>query len=120
MSAQPSTDYQALAEQIRHWGEELGFQQVGFADTDLSLAEQHLHQWLDRGMHGNMTYMASHGLKRSRPAELVPGTMRIISVRMDYLPANDDPQAVLDDPQRAFISRYALGRDYHKLMRNRL
>ncbi len=120
MSAQPSTDYQALAEQIRHWGAELGFQQVGFADTDLSLAEQHLHQWLDRGMHGNMTYMASHGLKRSRPAELVPGTLRIISVRMDYLPANDDPQAVLDDPQRAFISRYALGRDYHKLMRNRL
>lgn len=120
MSQQPSTDYQALAEQIRHWGAELGFQQVGFADTDLTLAEQHLHQWLDRGMHGSMTYMASHGVKRSRPAELVPGTLRIISVRMDYLPPDDDPRAALADPQRAFISRYALGRDYHKLMRNRL
>jgi len=120
MSEQTTTDYQALAKQIRQWGAMLGFQQVGFADTDLTLAEQHLHQWLDHGMHGNMEYMASHGLKRSRPAELVPGTLRIISVRMDYLPPNDDPEAVLADSEHAFISRYALGRDYHKLMRNRL
>ena len=120
MSAPTPTDYQALAEQIRQWGAALGFQQVGIADTDLTLAEQHLHQWLDQGMHGCMEYMASHGLKRSRPAELVPGTLRIISVRMDYLPPDDDPEAVLADTQCAFISRYALGRDYHKLMRNRL
>lgn len=120
MSKPHFTDYQALSEQIRQWGTELGFQQVGIADTDLSLAEQHLHRWLERGMHGNMDYMASHGLKRSRPADLVPGTLRIISVRMDYLPPDDDAHAALADPDRAFISRYALGRDYHKLMRNRL
>ncbi|MDF1530448.1 MAG: tRNA epoxyqueuosine(34) reductase QueG, partial [Sedimenticola sp.] len=94
------TDYQALAQQIRQWGHELGFQQVGIADTDLTLAEQHLHEWLNQGMHGNMAYMSQHGLKRSRPAELVPGTLRIISVRMDYLPANDQAEAVLNDPER--------------------
>jgi epoxyqueuosine reductase len=120
MSYPHCTDYQALAEQIRDWGAALGFQQVGIADTDLTLAERHLQQWLERGMHGDMAYMANHGLKRSRPAELVPGTLRIISVRMDYLPPGDDPEAVLADSGRAFISRYALGRDYHKLMRSRL
>lgn len=98
----------------------LGFQQVGIADTDLTLAEQHLNRWLADGMQGNMDYMARHGSKRSRPEELVPGTLRIISVRMDYLPPADDPEAILGDPEKAFISRYALGRDYHKLMRNRL
>ncbi|WP_428606273.1 tRNA epoxyqueuosine(34) reductase QueG [Sedimenticola sp.] len=120
MSTLSPTDYRALADQIRHWGAALGFQQIGIADTDLTLAEQHLHQWLERGMHGDMAYMASHGLKRSRPQELVPGTLRIISVRMDYLPPDDDGEAVLADPLLAFISRYALGRDYHKLMRHRL
>ncbi len=120
MSDTTTTNYRALAEQIRQWGAELGFQQVGIADTDLTLAEQHLHHWLDQGMHGNMAYMSQHGLKRSRPEELVPGTLRIISVRMDYLPPDDQPELVLADTERAFISRYALGRDYHKLMRNRL
>ncbi|MCW8889213.1 MAG: tRNA epoxyqueuosine(34) reductase QueG [Sedimenticola sp.] len=120
MNANSATDYQALAHQIREWGTELGFQQVGIADTDLTLAEQHLHEWLDQGMHGTMNYMSQHGYKRSRPEELVPGTLRIISVRMDYLPADDLADEVLNNPELAFISRYALGRDYHKLMRNRL
>ncbi|MCW8906437.1 MAG: tRNA epoxyqueuosine(34) reductase QueG [Sedimenticola sp.] len=120
MTRTTSTDYQVLAERIRHWGLELGFQQIGIADTDLTLAEQHLNRWLAEGMQGEMGYMARHGSKRSRPGELVPGTLRIISVRMDYLPTDDDPRAVLDDPEKGFISRYALGRDYHKLMRNRL
>ncbi|MCW8943734.1 MAG: tRNA epoxyqueuosine(34) reductase QueG [Sedimenticola sp.] len=120
MTLKTATDYQALARQIRQWGTELGFQQVGIADTDLTLAEQHLHQWLDQGMHGNMNYMSQHGLKRSRPEELVPGTLRIISVRMDYLPPDDQPEEILRNSDLAFISRYALGRDYHKLMRNRL
>ena len=120
MTANTDTDYAALAQQIRQWGGELGFQQLGIADTDLTLAEQHLHQWLEEGLHGNMNYMSQHGLKRSRPAALVPGTLRIISVRMDYLPPDDQPDAILNNPEMAFISRYALGRDYHKLMRNRL
>lgn len=110
----------ALASRIKTWGQELGFQQVGITDTDLSLAEQRLHQWLAAGMHGELDYMARHGSKRSRPGELVDGTVRVISVRMDYLPPNDDPSRQLDDPAAAFISRYALGRDYHKVLRSRL
>jgi len=120
MTRTTATDYRLLADRIRNWATELGFQQVGIADTDLTLAERHLNHWLAEGMQGEMEYMARHGSKRSRPQELVPGTLRIISVRMDYLPSNDDPQAILDDPEKAFVSRYALGRDYHKLMRNRL
>ena len=109
-----------LAEQIRQWAVELGFQQLGIADTDLTLAEARFESWLSQDNHGTMGYMAAHGKKRSRPELLVPGTVRIISVRMDYLPANDDPMSVLEDPSLAYVSRYALGRDYHKLMRNRL
>ncbi|WP_290650972.1 tRNA epoxyqueuosine(34) reductase QueG, partial [Aquisalimonas sp.] len=112
----------ALVERIRAWGRELGFQAVGIADTDLRTAEARLDQWLEAGQHGDMEWMARHGHKRSRPQQLVPGTWRVISVRMDYHPAAqaEDADAVLDDPARAFISRYALGRDYHKLMRKRL
>jgi epoxyqueuosine reductase len=113
-------DFTLLAEKIRDWGKSLGFQQIAFADTELSPAERRLENWLMAGHHGNMEYMASHGSKRSRPAELVPGTRSIISVRMDYLPTNDNATAVLADAKLGFISRYALGRDYHKLMRNRL
>ncbi|MET0106341.1 MAG: tRNA epoxyqueuosine(34) reductase QueG [Sedimenticola sp.] len=110
----------ALVRDIRRWGLELGFQQVGVCDTDLSLAEARFEQWAANHHHGEMAYMVSHGSKRSRPAELVPGTLRIISVRMDYLPADDEPMKVLENDSLGYISRYALGRDYHKLMRNRL
>jgi epoxyqueuosine reductase len=113
-------DLAALAARIRVWGRELGFQQVGIADTDLEQAEARLQAWLAAGLHGEMDYMARHGHKRSRPAELVPGTLRVISVRLDYLPPHDDPARQLADPAAAFVSRYALGRDYHKVLRNRL
>jgi epoxyqueuosine reductase len=110
-----------LAALIKRWGRELGFQQVGIADTDLALAEARLGHWLADGCHGTMDYMARHGTLRSRPGELVPGTLRIVSVRMDYLPEPlDQAPPVLADPTRAFVSRYALGRDYHKVLRRRL
>ena len=116
----PQTDLNTLALRIKRWGQELGFQRVGICDTELGEAEGHLARWLARDFHGEMSFMQRHGSKRTRPAELVPGTMRIISVRMDYLPDEADPQHILADPTRAFISRYALGRDYHKVMRRRL
>ncbi len=109
-----------LAEQIKIWGQNLGFQQIGIGDVELSSDERHLLNWLDAGRHGEMAYMARHGVRRARPPELVPGTARVISVRMDYWPAAADAEAVLEDPAQAFVSRYALGRDYHKLMRTRL
>jgi len=115
-----SIDYAALAREIKQWARQLGFQQVGISDTDLSRPEAMLESWLAEGYHGEMDYMAKHGRKRSRPSELVPGTLRVISVRMDYLFPGDDAGAVLADSQKGFVSRYALGRDYHKLMRNRL
>ena len=112
---------QHLALQIKQWGQALGFQQVGITDTDLSVAEQHLQAWLAKGYQGEMDYMHRHGLKRSRPELLHEGTVRVISVRMDYqTDAADSMHQQLADPTAAYISRYALGRDYHKLMRNRL
>ncbi len=117
----PDPDLEPLARQIKQWARELGFQQAGIADTDLGDAERAHLRWLERGYHGEMDFMARHGRKRTRPAELEPGTRRVISVRMNYLPdCEDDPEAILGDPARAFVSRYALGRDYHKLMRKRL
>jgi epoxyqueuosine reductase len=114
-------DFAGLARDIKQWGAELGFQQVGIADCDLSAAEPRLIEWLARGRHGEMDYMAAHGVRRSRPAELVPGTLRIVSVRMNYLPAAVRmAEGVLADPEAAYLSRYALGRDYHKVMRRRL
>ncbi|MFU8787565.1 MAG: tRNA epoxyqueuosine(34) reductase QueG [Methylobacter sp.] len=111
----------ALALLIKQWGQELGFQQVGITDTALQDAEAHLHSWLDNGFHGDMDYMQRHGLKRSRPALLHPGTVRVISVRMDYQTESSSAmKQTLADPAAAYISRYALGRDYHKLMRGRL
>lgn len=115
-----AVDFIALAEQIQRWGAELGFQQIGVADVDLGEHEGHLQRWLDRQFHGEMAYMARHGSKRSRPAELQPGTLRVITARMDYLPPDTQIIEVLTDPRQAFISRYALGRDYHKLIRKRL
>jgi epoxyqueuosine reductase len=117
----------ALAKRIKTWGGELGFDAVGISDTDLSAAEPTLQAWLAAGFHGQMDYMAKHGLKRARPAELVPGTLRVISLRMAYLPA----QLRLSDwraaqfarnavPGEAVVSVYARGRDYHKVLRNRL
>lgn len=115
-----TADAERLAEQIRSWGRELGFQQLGISTTDLQTAETRLEQWLANGCHGEMEYMAAHGRKRSRPELLLPGTVSIISVRLDYLPPNDQAAALLEQPERGFVSRYALGRDYHKLLRNRL
>ena len=124
-SQQPSTndtpDTRALKARIRHWGEALGFQQVGFADIDLSDTEQRLDQWLAEGRHGDMDWMARHGRKRTRPDELVPGTHSVIVLRMDYLPADSTPlEDLLDQPDKACISRYALGRDYHNVLRGRM
>ncbi|HEY6093850.1 MAG TPA: tRNA epoxyqueuosine(34) reductase QueG [Gallionellaceae bacterium] len=117
----PAIDYAALAARIKAWGNALGFQAVGISDTDLGEAEARMLQWLAQGYHGAMDYMAKHGTKRSRPAELLPGTQRVISLRMDYYPpAVRDSWEVLRDGERAFISRYALGRDYHKVLRNRM
>jgi epoxyqueuosine reductase len=116
-----SLDFRNLARDIKSWGRELGFQAVGIADTDLSLAETRFVHCLDQGYHGEMEYMCAHGTRRSRPQVLLPGTVRVISARMDYLPADARPiDAVLRDPERAFVARYALGRDYHKLVRRRL
>lgn len=114
-------DYVALTERIRGWAQELGFQAMGISDTDLSAAESGLLEWLAKGWHGELDYMASHGTKRTRPAELLPGTLRVISLRMDYAPPlARDGWEVLAEADQAYISRYALGRDYHKVLRNRL
>ena len=109
-----------LVETIRSWARELGFQQLGISDIDLAAHEAYLQKWLAAGYHGGMDFMAAHGTRRSRPGELVPGTCRVLSARMDYLPPGDDPDAALTDPERAYIARYALGRDYHKVLRRRL
>lgn len=112
---------ESLKQSIRNWGLELGFQQVGFSDIHLDEAESRLHAWLAQGMHGEMGFMAKHGSKRSHPAELVEATCSIISVRMDYKPeAMNGAAQLLEQSDKAYISRYALGRDYHKLMRHRL
>lgn len=114
-------DFHALAGSIRAWGAELGFAAIGFSDIELAADEAHLLNWLDAGFHGEMEYMARHGTRRSRPAELQPGTLSVISARMDYAPEDlAGAGQVLADPERAYVSRYALGRDYHKLIRSRL
>jgi len=113
-------DFATLAATIKMWGRELGFQAVGIADTDLSTAEPRLAAWIERGFSGEMDYMRRHGTKRTRPAGLVPGTLRVISARMDYRPDASDSSHILADRSRAFIARYAVGRDYHKVLRGRL
>jgi len=122
-SQKPVSDaeWTRLATDIKTWGKALGFQQVGISDIELGAAEARLRDWLAAGRHGSMDYMARHGTKRSRPRELVPGTLRIVSVRMDYLPPDAAPaETVLAQGNRAYVSRYALGRDYHKVLRRRL
>ena len=117
----PRIDYPSLAAHIKRWGQELGFQQLGISDTRLDSHEVYLLDWLDRGRHGEMDYMRRHGVRRSRPAELTPGTLRVITARMDYWPLEAaDADGVIADPARAYVSRYALGRDYHKVLRRRL
>ncbi|MCY1283853.1 Epoxyqueuosine reductase [compost metagenome] len=115
-----SLDLAALAQSIKDWGRELGFQQVGIAGLDLATHEAHLQRWLAAGYQGEMDYMAAHGTKRSRPQELVPGTLRVVSLRMDYLPGDTEMAQRLGEPEKAYVSRYALGRDYHKLVRKRI
>jgi epoxyqueuosine reductase len=110
-----------LAHDIKQWGLALGFDQIGITDTNLQAEEAYHQAWIAKGFHGEMDYMAKHGVKRTRPAELVPNTLRVISARLDYLPPNAlASQQVLQDNSKAFISRYALARDYHKVMRNKL
>ncbi len=113
-------DLAALAKQIKQWGAELGFQRVGIAPVELPEDERRLLDWLAAGRHGEMHYMARHGARRARPPELVPGTLRVIAARMDYWPEAADPERVLADSQLAYVSRYALGRDYHRVLRHRL
>ena len=111
---------ETIEQRVKRWGRELGFDAVAIAGTELAEEEARLLEWLGRGWHGEMDYMARHGVRRARPAELVPGTASIITVRLDYRPEAADAWDVLEDPERAFVSRYALGRDYHKVLRARL
>ncbi|EAQ33103.1 putative 4Fe-4S binding protein [Idiomarina baltica OS145] len=114
------TELEQLAQKIKQWGRELGFQKVGIADLDLQKHEATLQNWLDKGYHGEMGFMERHGMLRARPAELHPGSVRAISVRMNYLPAEAGFAKTLNNDRLGYISRYALGRDYHKLLRKRL
>ncbi|MEZ9924030.1 tRNA epoxyqueuosine(34) reductase QueG [Vibrio breoganii] len=111
---------QHLADQIKLWGNELGFQKIGITDVDLSSHEEGLKKWIAHGYHGSMEWMERNEDKRLHPDKLHPGTLRVISVRLDYLPPDAHFASNLSDPSQAYISRYALGRDYHKLMRNKL
>jgi epoxyqueuosine reductase len=114
-------DYRPLADDIRRWGTELGFGRVGIAGVELAEDEAHLVNWLEAGYHGEMDYMARHGTKRSRPPDLAPGTVRVIAARMDYAPPGiENAWDMLADDGRAYVSRNALGRDYHKVLRHRL
>jgi epoxyqueuosine reductase len=111
----------SVEERVKRWGRELGFDAIAIAATDLAEEEARLLEWLGRGWHGEMDYMARHGTRRARPAELVPGTVSVITARLNYTPADArDSWDVLEDPESAFVSRYALGRDYHKVLRAKL
>jgi len=121
MTPPATTDFAQLANDIKTWGRALGFQEIGISDTELTREENYLQQWLDSGYHGDMDYMARHGSARARPGELVPGTLRVISARLNYQPLTTrDSWATMNDTEAAFISRYALGRDYHKVLRSKL
>jgi epoxyqueuosine reductase len=121
MHTQQTNVLTQLAADIKRWGKALGFAEIGITDTDLSIAEVEHQAWVKKGFHGEMHYMAKHGSKRTRPAELVPNTIRVISARLDYLPPRtSDSWEIIQDSSKAFISRYSLGRDYHKVMRQKL
>ena len=116
-----NNDFSQLSLDIKQWGLALGFDHIGITDTELKTAEAEHQAWISKGFHGEMNYMVKHGIKRTQPAELVPNTLRVISARLDYLPPQAiDSESVLNNSSQAFISRYALGRDYHKVMRNKL
>jgi epoxyqueuosine reductase len=125
-ATQESNHAALTLERLRAWGQAAGFSQIGVAEVDLHTAEPGLRAWLEAGFHGQMGYMARHGMARARPAELVPGTLRVVTARMDYLPMATAPgwQAVQGQrqaqPGQAVVSRYAQGRDYHKVLRQRL
>lgn len=121
MHPRSEIDFAALATRIKAWGAGLGFGKLGIAGVELGEDETHLLNWLRDGRHGAMDYMQRHGVRRARPAELEPGTLRVISARMDYFPEDArEAWSVLRDPDRGYVARYALGRDYHKLLRSRL
>lgn len=120
LTVQQSVALRNLADEIRQWGSNLGFQQTGITDLELDEHSSRYRQWLDLGMHGSMDYMKSQQDLRLNPEKLHPGTIRIISTRLDYLPADVETVKLLDHPEKAYVSRYALGRDYHKLIRKRL
>ena len=113
-------DIKLIAADIKKWGVELGFQQVSFTDIDLSKYEHHLKDWIDRNYHGAMSYMAENHDKRCHPEQLVPGTIRVVCVRMDYASDSKDSLESMENSGKAYVSRYARGRDYHKLIRKRL
>jgi len=113
-------DLHNLCSRIEDWAVELGFEKMGVSSVNLGEHGEHLQRWLARGFHGEMRFMAEHGDKRWRPDKLEPGTIRVLSFRMDYLPLAEDPRDVLENPNKAYIARYTLGRDYHKLIRKRL
>lgn len=113
-------DLDALAHNIKLWGQELGFAHVGIAGIDPGEHEHHLQRWLDAGYQGEMEYLGAHGSKRAHPEQLIPGTVRVVSLRMDYLPGDTQMAQRLAQPEKAYVSRYALGRDYHKLVRKRV
>ncbi|MDH5500765.1 MAG: tRNA epoxyqueuosine(34) reductase QueG [Gammaproteobacteria bacterium] len=116
-----AVDQADLVKRIRSWGSELGFQQIGISDIDLRTAESRLGDWLRLRYHGEMVYMERHGTRRTRPKLLVPGTVSVVTARMDYWPDDaGESAALLDHPSKAYVSRYALGRDYHKVLRSRL
>ncbi|WP_370259873.1 tRNA epoxyqueuosine(34) reductase QueG [Idiomarina sp.] len=119
-SSLSQAELEQLAQKIKQWGQALGFQKVGITDLDLQKHEATLQKWLDKGYHGEMAFMERHGMLRARPAELHPGSVRAISVRMNYLPAEAGFAKTLNNDRLGYISRYALGRDYHKLLRKRL
>ena len=112
--------YRELRQRIEEWATRLGFQQLGICDVDLGEHPAYLQRWLDAGYHGDMDYMARHGSRRSHPEQLMPGTIRVLSLRMNYLAADTQPLEILENTEKAYLSRYTLGRDYHKLIRKRL
>lgn len=120
-SPQQPIDYSQLVEEIRQWGRELGFQAIGITEARIPEEDQtHFMEWLEQGLHGDLDYMARHRELRFSPGKLHEGVIRIISARMDYLPGDTETVKILGEPEKAYVSRYALGRDYHKLIRKRL
>ncbi|MEE9253297.1 MAG: QueG-associated DUF1730 domain-containing protein, partial [Pseudomonadales bacterium] len=120
MAGHVTMELEELAKNIKHRGRELGFQRIAITDASPGIHTKHLEQWLENGFDGEMRYMSEHADLRADPERLLPGTVRVISARMDYLPQSTRPLRVLRESRKAYVSRYALGRDYHKVVRRRL